>query len=185
MREKTKIECTDYLQYRGKVDISILDGKKVISHKTLSNSGKWPLFLFLAQCLTGKYPMAETNRPKYIQLFKVNAEEDKLFDTETEWEAKSQPVLVSTSPTLYYNQSSSEASGPERAEGNFKFIIAFSQLFDKDINLLALKSVSNINKSNTVCAYILLDDASSLIPESLQHSDRYNIFIEWKLSILN
>lgn len=185
--KKIKVNSKSSLNYKGEVKVDILDGKRIISSRKIKNNGKISLFIFLAQCLTGKYNMAELNRPCYVQLFSVDPDtpEADLFNLQTEWEQKTFPINMSTSPTIDYN-----SSDTEYAQGAFKFIIPFSQIIDKDnLNLLVLKSQKNVASEDQkeVCAYIYLNDPnrSPLIPDELADDDRYNIFIEWTLSISN
>lgn len=101
--------------YKGKVEIQIRDGDRVVLSRVIKNKGKWPLFLFFAKCLDGKYKEAESQRPTHIQLYNVsNTDEDQLFSIGTTWEKRTYPIRVSTDPKVDYIPESS-ASAVESA----------------------------------------------------------------------
>lgn len=171
--------------YKGKVEIQIKDGDRVVSSKVIKNKGKWPLFLFFAKVLNGKYKEAETQRPTYIQLYNVsNTDENQLFSVGTTWEKRTYPIRVSTDPKVDYITESS-ATAVESAWGILKFTIPFTLITKKEnINLMALKSKSTMSMSDKdVCAYIIINDVGGLIPQELIGSEKYTLFISWTLSI--
>lgn len=180
-----KINANLSVGYKGKVEIEIRDGDRLVSRKVIKNRGKWPLFLFFANCLGGKYKDAETQRPTHVQLFNVSdTDEEELFAIGTTWSKRTYPVKSQTSPKVDYEAEGS-AETPESAWGILKFTVPFTLITDKqDINLMVLKSKSTIAMSDKdVCAYIIITDEGGLIPAELYDSEKYTLFINWTLSM--
>lgn len=71
--EIVKKQDTISVGYSGKVKVTIVDDRKVVSRRVGHNAGGQPLFLFLAQCLCGNYENAKTSQPLKIKLFYNNA----------------------------------------------------------------------------------------------------------------
>ena len=71
--EVVKKQDTISIGYSGKVKVTVVDDRKVVSRKVGHNAGGQPLFLFLAQCLCGNYENAKTSQPLKIKLFYNNA----------------------------------------------------------------------------------------------------------------
>ena len=73
--EVVKKQDTISVGYSGKVKVTVVDDRKVVSRKVGYNAGGQPLFLFLAQCLCGNYENAKTSQPLKIKLFCNKAED--------------------------------------------------------------------------------------------------------------
>ena len=67
--EVVKKQDTISVGYSGKVKVTVVDDRKVVSRKVGHNAGGQPLFKFLAQCLCGNYENAKTSQPLKIKLF--------------------------------------------------------------------------------------------------------------------
>ena len=67
--EIVKKQDTISVGYSGKVTVTVVDDRKVVSRKVGHNAGGQPLFLFLAQCLCGNYKNTEPLQPLKIRLF--------------------------------------------------------------------------------------------------------------------
>ena len=74
--EIAKKQDTISVGYSGKVTVTVVDDRKVVSRKVGHNAGGQPLFLFLAQCLCGNYKNTEPLQPLKIRLFYNNAEDE-------------------------------------------------------------------------------------------------------------
>ena len=72
--EIVKKQDTISVGYSGKVTVTVVDDRKVVSRKVGHNAGGQPLFLFLAQCLCGNYKNTEPLQPLKIKLFYNKAE---------------------------------------------------------------------------------------------------------------
>ena len=59
------------IEYNGKIKVLVKKKNKTIISKSFKNSGRYPLFSFIAQCLVGNYKDAEINRPYSIVLFSI------------------------------------------------------------------------------------------------------------------
>ena len=73
--ELVKKQDTISVGYSGKVKVTVVDDRKVVSRKVGHNAGGQPLFLFLAQCLCGNYENAKTSQPLKIKLFYNDAKD--------------------------------------------------------------------------------------------------------------
>ena len=80
--DAVKKQDTISVGYSGKVKVTVVDDRKVVSRKVGHNAGGQPLFLFLAQCLCGNYKNAEQSQPLKI----------KLFYNETETKTKTEAI---------------------------------------------------------------------------------------------
>ena len=67
--EVVKKQDTISIGYSGKVKVTVVDDRKVVSRNVGHNAGGQPLFQFLAQCLCGNYENAEQSQPLKIRLF--------------------------------------------------------------------------------------------------------------------
>ena len=67
--EIVKKQDTISVGYSGKVTVTVVDDRKVVSRKVGHNAGGQPLFLFLAQCLCGNYENTKPLQPLKIRLF--------------------------------------------------------------------------------------------------------------------
>jgi hypothetical protein len=135
-----QVTNTTNIKYEGKVVVSIVKGKKVISSTTYKNKGKLPLFRFIVDCLRGDYSSAEAYRPKYIQLLSagksgddVPAESTSMFSTTI----TPKIIYQQTPATFYYKKKNNTTE--DYATITFKFMIPFSQLNSQaNINLFCL-----------------------------------------------
>ena len=64
-----KKQDTVSIGYSGKVTVTVVDDRKVVSRKVGHNAGGQPLFQFLAQCLCGNYENTKPLQPLKIRLF--------------------------------------------------------------------------------------------------------------------
>ena len=71
--EAVKKQDTISVGYSGKVKVTVVDDRKVVSRKVGYNAGGQPLFQFLAQCLCGNYANTKSLQPLKIRLFYNNA----------------------------------------------------------------------------------------------------------------
>ena len=67
--ELVKKQDTISVGYSGRVTVTVVDDRKVVSRKVGHNAGGQPLFLFLAQCLCGNYENTKPLQPLKIRLF--------------------------------------------------------------------------------------------------------------------
>ena len=67
--EVVKKQDTISVGYSGKVIVTVVDDRKVVSRKVGHNAGGQPLFQFLAQCLCGNYENTKPLQPLKIKLF--------------------------------------------------------------------------------------------------------------------
>ena len=73
--EIVKKQDTISIGYSGKVTVTVVDDRKVVSRKVGHNAGGQPLFQFLAQCLCGNYENTKPLQPLKIKLFYNNAKD--------------------------------------------------------------------------------------------------------------
>ena len=67
--DAVKKQDTISVGYSGKVTVTVVDDRKVVSRKVGHNAGGQPLFQFLAQCLCGNYENTKPLQPLKIRLF--------------------------------------------------------------------------------------------------------------------
>ena len=140
--EQTHVSSNAAIQYSAAVTISVQRNNKIVSTKTFHNNGHYPLFLFLAKCLTGRYNEVSNWTPRFIQLFHGGNKGD-------DFERVNLPVVFTTamarSPKRVYGSSPSTAwnysydDNVDYATASFEFIIPFSYINTiDDVNVIAL-----------------------------------------------
>jgi len=210
---KVKKDSNQSLVYKGDLNIQIKKGNKIIKTKKIKNSGRYPLFQFFVECLNGNYEFANSYRPQFLQIFNTKIEAIPLKDEwETSENKGANCVNMETFfndtnkvglrtftfyaiPDIELDPANNDQIGS--ASITYKFLIPFSHI-KKDtnnkinINCLALYSKENINTLHNPSTYVFIADDTGKKFENLisgiddQTADKdFNIYIEWKLNILN
>lgn len=199
------------IAYTGTVKVKVVKDNKIYSEKIFKNSGRWPLFYFLAGCLAGDYASMENLRPKYINLFDIKTENDKVpvidgntdlkiyFNQEARVSVVTYPYNARPNITRTYD-SGVEDQGIGQATTTFKFVIPFTQLqLDngkiKNVNAVCLYSEYNkINLANPSAFFFVVDPSDktklgNLIDDADQinvaYLNEYSLYIEWQLALRN
>jgi hypothetical protein len=173
--------------YTGNVKVSVYSGKKKINLFTNKNNGTKQLFQFFADVLKSDYTRAETERPKYIQLFSAGKQGDDIPSPITYEDIRTpQKIVYQSTPLITLDNVANTYIVI------FKFIIPFTQLSESwdNINLFALYSDTNYKTNNSPSAYFILKDGTklgSLIDSSIPKNNayKYSLYIEWKMSVNN
>ena len=188
------------ISYEGKVTINLLKGNKTIKTYSVHNAGYPPLFMFLAQSLTGDYTKSESLRPRYIRLFSLGEAgtpytEDMIAQHLT-LDSMTSLTLSSYNTAPYAEIIQKTETTPAYARTIFKFLIPFTQInTSKATNMFALYSASNqLNYSEPSAVFVLTakdetDNSlklSSVLPPSVSaKSNEYNLQIQWEMNIKN
>lgn len=195
--------CTSGLHYEGKVTIEVINNRnKVVSHREIKNTGRWPLFYFLTQCLAGNYEDFNSNRPVYLRLFTIGAVGAAL-PTNKDIEANNylNDNKLSSANSFYPNDASvtkivKDVETGESSTVTFSYMCPYTQLdTSKPINLIALYSAANKNDLSNSSAYIVVEGTTTdnkpngklgtLIPTDTSNKNNYTLSIKWQLTIKN
>ena len=199
--EIVKKQDTISVGYSGKVTVTVVDDRKVVSRKVGHNAGGQPLFLFLAQCLCGNYKNTEPLQPLKIRLFYNNAEDETRAITNiNNWVGSEGEFfdITEASNFIFVNApNTTEEIEIEDKKGNtikngykviLHFRVPFSFLTNNEINQICLYAQNEIDPKRYSAYYLFKDSANKqkLAPIKVDNQQTsYNLIIEWELSISN
>ena len=200
--EIVKKQDTISVGYSGKVTVTVVDDRKVVSRKVGHNAGGQPLFQFLAQCLCGNYENTKPLQPLKIKLFYNNAKDKTAAITNIQNWVKSEgdfTSVVSASNFIFVNAPGAtkeikitDKQGNLVAKNGYKailhFRVPFSFVTRTEINQICLYA-QNESDPKIYSAYYLFKDSANtkkLAPIKVNNQQTsYNLIIEWELSIAN
>ena len=193
--EIVKKQDTISVGYSGKVIVTVVDDRKVVSRKVGHNAGGQPLFLFLAQCLCGNYENAKTSQPLKIKLFYNNATNENDAITNIQNWVKSEgdsTSVVSASNFIFVNATGAteEIKDEEGNKNGYKailhFRVPFSFVTHDEINQICLYAQNESNDKNYSAYYLFTTDkvdstgTKKLAPIKVNNQQTsYNLIIEW------
>ena len=199
--EIIKKQDTISVGYSGKVKVTVVDDRKVVSRKVGHNAGGQPLFLFLAQCLCGNYENAKTSQPLKIKLFYNNATNENDATKNIQNWVKSEgdfTNITSASNFIFVNATGAteEIKDEEGNKNGYKailhFRVPFSFVTHDEINQICLYAQNDSNDKNYSAYYLFTADkvdstgTKKLAPIKVDNQQAsYNLIIEWELSIAN
>lgn len=199
-KENTKVvkkQDTVSVGYSGKVIVTVVDDRKVVSRKVGHNAGGQPLFQFLAQCLCGNYENTKPLQPLKIKLFYNNATNEKDAIANIQNWVKSEgdfTSVVSASNFIFVNApgATEEIADEEGNKNGYKailhFRVPFSFVTKNEVNQICLYAQKE-NDDKKYSAYYLFKDSKNkekLAPIKVNNQQAsYNLIIEWELSIAN
>ena len=197
--------------YKGDVKISVIKRNKTVSIKKFKNSGRYPLFQFIVECLAGNYKNADIHRPYSLALFTIGSkdvqtkEEDlqltKIYSNIKEYgighyataekRVTYGDVVIKTVPKV---EVKSNVIG--NASITYTFNIPFSHIYtesDTGINLICLYDRENRRIYDNPSAFFFSVDENTQKVVNLVDSEllkdnsavNYNLIIEWTLNISN
>ena len=199
--ELVKKQDTISVGYSGKVKVTVVDDRKVVSRKVGHNAGGQPLFQFLAQCLCGNYKNTEPLQPLKIKLFYNKAETKTAAttninnwvgsDSNTSIEEASNFIFVNA-PSATEEIKITDKQGNLVAKNGYKailhFRVPFSFVTRDEINQICLYAQDESDPKRYSAYYLFTDstDAEKLAPIKVNNQQAsYNLIIEWELSISN
>lgn len=203
--EIVKKQDTISVGYSGKVKVTIVDDRKVVSRRVGHNAGGQPLFLFLAQCLCGNYENAKISQPLKIKLFYNKTETETVAEATANIEAWASPgsssseKVTSASNFIFVNGPSTpeereitDKNTNNKTKNGYKailhFRVPFSFVTKNEVNQICLYA-QNENDDKRYSAYYLfkdIKDEKKLAPIKVNNQQAsYNLIIEWELSIAN
>lgn len=187
--EIVKKQDTISVGYSGKVKVTVVDDRKVVSRKVGHNAGGQPLFLFLAQCLCGNYENAKTLQPLKIKLFYNNATNvTNAITNISNWTVTeaSNFIFVNTAGTP--EEIEDEKGNKNGYKAIMHFRVPFSFVTRDEINQICLYAQNESDPKEYSAYYLFTDsiDAEKLAPIKVNNQQAsYNLIIEWELSIAN
>ena len=194
--EIVKKQDTISVGYSGKVKVTVVDDRKVVSRKVGHNAGGQPLFLFLAQCLCGNYENAKTSQPLKIKLFynKAKTRTDATRNIEG-WVSSAGNTSIEEASNFIFVNGPSATEEIEDEKGNkngykaiMHFRVPFSFVTRDEINQICLYAQNESDPKEYSAYYLFTDstDAEKLAPIKVNNQQAsYNLIIEWELSISN
>ena len=199
--EIVKKQDTISVGYSGKVKVTVVDDRKVVSRKVGHNAGGQPLFQFLAQCLCGNYKNTEPLQPLKIRLFYNNAEDETIATTNIKnWVGSEGEFsgITEASNFIFINApNTTEEIEIEDKKGNtikngykaiLHFRVPFSFVTHNEINQICLYAQNEVDPKRYSAYYLFKDSANTkkLAPIKVDNQQTsYNLIIEWELSISN
>ena len=194
--EIVKKQDTISVGYSGKVTVTVVDDRKVVSRKVGHNAGGQPLFLFLAQCLCGNYKNTEPLQPLKIKLFYNKATDTTAATTNiNNWVGSDSNTSIEEASNFIFVNAPSATEEIEDEKGNkngykaiLHFRVPFSFVTHNEINQICLYA-QNESDPKIYSAYYLFTDSKNkekLAPIKVNNQQAsYNLIIEWELSIAN
>lgn len=199
--EIVKKQDTISVGYSGKVKVTVVDDRKVVSRKVGHNAGGQPLFLFLAQCLCGNYENTKPSQPLKIRLFYNKATDITAAttninnwvgsDSNTSIEEASNFIFVNA-PSATEEIKITDKQGNLVAKNGYKailhFRVPFSFVTRNEINQICLYAQDESDPKRYSAYYLFTDstDVEKLAPIKVNNQQAsYNLIIEWELSIAN
>ena len=194
--EIVKKQDTISVGYSGKVTVTVVDDRKVVSRKVGHNAGGQPLFLFLAQCLCGNYKNTEPLQPLKIKLFYNKATDTTAATTNiNNWVGSDSNTSIEEASNFIFINAPSATEEIEDEKGNkngykaiLHFRVPFSFVTRDEINQICLYAQNEIDPKRYSAYYLFTDstDAEKLAPIKVNNQQAsYNLIIEWELSIAN
>ena len=197
--EIVKKQDTISVGYSGKVIVTVVDDRKVVSRKVGHNAGGQPLFQFIAQCLCGNYENTKPLQPLKIKLFYNKTETETVAEATKNiqnW-VKSEgdfTNITSASNFIFVNVAGAteEIKDEEGNKNGYKailhFRVPFSFVTNKKVNQICLYAQNESDPKNYSAYYLFTNsnDATELAPIEVNNQQTsYNLIIEWELSIAN
>lgn len=194
--EIVKKQDTISVGYSGKVKVTVVDDRKVVSRKVGHNAGGQPLFQFLAQCLCGNYENAKTSQPLKIRLFYNEAKTKTAATRNIEtWVGSASNTSIEEASNFIFVNAPSVPEEIEDEKGNkngykaiLHFRVPFSFVTRNKINQICLYAQNEIDSKKYSAYYLFTDstDAEKLAPIEVNNQQAsYSLIIEWELSIAN
>ena len=194
--EIVKKQDTISVGYSGKVTVTVVDDRKVISRKVGHNAGGQPLFQFLAQCLCGNYENTKPLQPLKIKLFYNNAKDTTAATTNiNNWVGSDSNTSIEEASNFIFVNAAGATEEIEDEEGNkngykaiLHFRVPFSFVTRDEINQICLYAQNESDPKIYSAYYLFTDstDVEKLAPIKVNNQQTsYNLIIEWELSISN
>ena len=194
--ELVKKQDTISVGYSGKVKVTVVDDRKVVSRKIGHNAGGQPLFQFLAQCLCGNYENVKASQPLKIKLFYNKAETKTAATRNIEaWVSSDSNTSIEEASNFIFVNAPSATEEIEDEKGNkngykaiLHFRVPFSFVTRTEINQICLYAQNESDPKIYSAYYLFTDstDVEKLAPIKVNNQQAsYNLIIEWELNIAN
>ena len=197
MNSSTELKTNKSLQsleYSGKVKISLMNNKQVLTTKEYHNSGTPLLFKYLAEALAGK--LNSNLPPQKLALYTLSdvASTAGISPLNFSWESAEEFLTPMTSMITY-------TSAPEVRPYNnggyqtiLQFVVPYSRMINPAENpayvlgLFPAMSKSASNDLGKALAFFCLADPETSVWEPIRFEDAfttYNLLVEWALLVTN
>ena len=193
--EVVKKQDTISVGYSGKVTVTVVDDRKVVSRKVGHNAGGQPLFQFLAQCLCGNYENTKPLQPLKIKLFYNKATDTTAATTNiNNWVGSDSNTSIEEASNFIFVNAPSVTKEIEDEKGNkngykaiLHFRVPFSFVTRTEINQICLYAQDESDPKRYSAYYLFKDSKDEkLAPIKVNNQQAsYNLIIEWELSIAN
>ena len=194
--EIVKKQDTISVGYSGKVTVTVVDDRKVVSRKVGHNAGGQPLFQFLAQCLCGNYENTKPLQPLKIRLFYNKATDTTAATTNiNNWVGSDSNTSIEEASNFIFVNAPSATEEIEDEKGNkngykaiLHFRVPFSFVTRDEINQICLYAQDESDPKRYSAYYLFKDSKNKekLAPIKVNNQQAsYNLIIEWELSISN
>ena len=194
--EIVKKQDTISVGYSGKVTVTVVDDRKVVSRKVGHNAGGQPLFQFLAQCLCGNYENTKPLQPLKIRLFYNKATDTTAATTNiNNWVGSDSNTSIEEASNFIFVNAPSATEEIEDEKGNkngykaiLHFRVPFSFVTHNEINQICLYAQNESDPKRYSAYYLFTDsaDVEKLAPIKVNNQQTsYNLIIEWELNISN
>lgn len=184
----SETEASLGFSYQGRVTISLVNGKTVLSKTTYNNKGGDAMFNYLAQCLMGK--LNTGLQPKYIICAENKAETPaQAYPIQAEGKAE---VKKYSEKIIMNNVAESVIDGVYTTTLHFIIPKAYLISSSGKINELLLVSDymnaegSQVTSPDYSAYYYLVDDKGQWNPTDIKDiSGNTNMIVDWELSVTN
>lgn len=182
------------LEYSGKVKISLMNNKQVLTTKEYHNSGTPLLFKYLAEALAGK--LNSNLPPQKLALYTFRDENSvaKNPPSEFSWEDDYESLTPMTSMITYTSAPEVRPYGEDGYQTILQFVVPYSRMINPAENpayvlgLFPAMSKSASNDQGSALASFCLVDPDSLSWDPILFEDAfttYNLLVEWALLVTN
>ena len=197
MNSPTELKTNKSLQslgYSGKVKISLMNNKQVLTTKEYHNSGTPLLFKYLAEALAGK--LNSNLPPQKLALYTFSNEEAvaNISPSEFSWEQHCSQLTPMTSMITYTSAPEVRPYNDGGYQTILQFVVPYSRMINPAENpayvlgLFPAMSKSSAMDLEMALASFCLADPTTLAWEPIIFEDAfttYNLLVEWALLVTN
>ena len=176
-------ETNQNIGYQGVVTLTVKNNQQIISKHRIHNSGRVPLFKFLANCLSANWGSAQSNFPSKIILFKADPSEtssqtfNELYWTTEYAVTPDVGILQSTVPVVIGNEENNSCTV------KYHFRIPTSLISSTNIGKSGL--YSQLATINNPLAYVFVDSETQDALEGAEGNPNLVVLLDWELTISN
>lgn len=182
------------LEYSGRVKISLMSNKQVLTTKEYHNSGTPLLFKYLAEALAGK--LNSNLPPQKLALYTFSNKEDvaKTPPSEFSWEGADRLLTPMTSMITYTSAPEVRPYGTDGYQTVLQFVVPYSRMINPAENpayvlglFPAMAKSASMDLGMALASFCLADpETSGWKPILFEDAfTTYNLLVEWALLVTN